>query len=111
LEQLEAAQAANDAPVPDMSRHLAGLRGIAIEAVEKLETTLASGDITRARREIKDYIGTVSVEADAREIRLYSDQGHVQATLLRVANSHASLFGSGGAMWPVPTLSQSARVK
>lgn len=96
LEQLEAAQAANDAPVPDVSRHLAGLRGIAIEAVEKLETTLASGDITRARREIKEHIGMVTVEADAREIRLYSDQGHVQAALLRVANSHASLFGSGG---------------
>jgi hypothetical protein len=49
-------------------------------------TPLESGDITRARREIGDHIGTVSVEADAGEIRLYSDQGHVAAALLRAAN-------------------------
>jgi hypothetical protein len=57
MEQLVAAQAANDAPAPDVSRHLAGLRAIAIKAVEKPETTLASGDITRARREIRSTLG------------------------------------------------------
>ncbi len=96
IEQLEGDQAANDAPAPDVSQHLAGLRGIAIKAVEKLETTLASGDITQARREIKNHIGLVRVESDAREIRLFSDRGHVAAALLRAVGSSASLFGSGG---------------
>jgi hypothetical protein len=46
----------------------------------------------------------VTVEGDAREIRLFSDQGSVSADLLRVGNSHASLFGSGGASWVSNTL-------
>jgi hypothetical protein len=38
----------------------------------------------------------VTVEADEREVRLYSEQGEVAASLLRVAGPHASIDGSGG---------------
>jgi site-specific DNA recombinase len=96
IEEMERAQAASAVPKADVLPHLAGLRNLAVKAVENLEHTLATGDITRARREIRDYIGMVSIEADAREIRLFSDQGHVAAALLRAVGSDASLFGSGG---------------
>jgi hypothetical protein len=46
-----------------------------VKAINRLEYTLASGDITRARREIRDYVGIVSVEANAGEIRLFSSKG------------------------------------
>jgi site-specific DNA recombinase len=96
IEELERAQAASAAPKADVLPLLSGLQDQAVMAIKRLEHTLASGDIPRARREIRDYVGMVSVEADAGEIRLFSEQGHVEAALLRVANSHASLFGSGG---------------
>ncbi len=70
---------------------------LARRAVEQLERTLAEGDITRVRQEIKAHVGTVTVEADKREIRLYGEQGAMMATLLRAAGgSAASLYGSGG---------------
>jgi hypothetical protein len=66
-----------------------------------LGKTLAAGDITRARQKIHDQIGIVTVEADDREIRLYSEQGHIAAAMLRAVGHRASvlsggLFGSGG---------------
>jgi site-specific DNA recombinase len=96
IEELERVRAASAGPTAGVSPHLAGLGDRAVKAVESLERTLASGDITRARREIRDNIGSVSVEADAREIRLFSDQGHVAAALLRANGTNASLYGSGG---------------
>lgn len=42
-------------------------------AVEDLELTLSRGDVARARKEIIRQLGTVTVEADEREIRLYSE--------------------------------------
>jgi site-specific DNA recombinase len=94
--ELEAAEAIPKAPLPDVSQLLADLPRRAKRAVKDLERTLATGDVTRARQEIRDKVGTVAIEADQREIRLFSEQGHVAAALLRVGNSHASLFGSGG---------------
>jgi hypothetical protein len=46
--------------------------------------------------EIRAKVGSVTVEADEREVRLYSEQGEVAASLLRVAGPHASIDGSGG---------------
>ena len=47
-------------------------------------------------KEIRARVGAVTVEADKREIRLYSEQG-VAVSLLRAAGgAHASIDGSGG---------------
>lgn len=97
LERLLAAQAtAGAAPVADVPRLLADLRVRATQAVDQLERTLAAGDIARARAAIKAQVGMVTVEADAAEIRLYSEQGSMAATLLRAVGADASLCGSGG---------------
>jgi hypothetical protein len=64
-------------------------------AVERLEETLASGDVTRAREEIRGHVGTVTVDADEREIRLWGDKGEFVAVLLRAAG-HTSNCGGGG---------------
>jgi hypothetical protein len=93
--ELEAAKSAVKVPVADLSLLLADLPKRARRAVQDLERTLAAGDIPRARQEIRDKVGVATAEATAREIRLFSEQGHVAAALLRVGNS-ASLFGSGG---------------
>jgi hypothetical protein len=76
---------------------LADLPARAARAVDRLEAMLAAGDLVRAREAIREHVGTVTVEADEREIRLYSDQG-VAVALLRAAGgaSHASIDGSGG---------------
>jgi len=55
---------------PDIIAELDGRGG----AVDRLEKTLAAGDIPRARQEIRDHVGIVTMEADEREIRLYSEQ-------------------------------------
>jgi len=49
---------------------LVDLPSRAIKAVDRLEEVLAAGDVARARQEIQSHVGTVTVEADEREIRL-----------------------------------------
>ena len=79
-----------------MNQLLADLPARARRAVDQLEATLAAGDVTKAREEIRGQIGMVTIEADAKEIKLYGERG-VAASLLRIArNRHTSLFGSGG---------------
>jgi site-specific DNA recombinase len=94
--ELEAAQVAVKAPAADVTLLLAELPGRARQAVKNLERTLAAGDVTGARQEIRDKVGIVTVDATTREIRLFSERGHIAAALLRVGIAHASLFGSGG---------------
>lgn len=96
LEQIQAAPAETAAPEADVTRLLADLPERAARAVDRLEETLAAGDMARARTEIKQHVGTVTIEADEKEIRLYSEQGHVATTLLRAVGSTAGLCGSGG---------------
>ena len=69
---------------------------LARQAVDELEKTLAARNISRAREEIRDKVGVVSIEADEREIRLYSEQGNVAVALPRANGTNASLYGSGG---------------
>lgn len=97
LGELEAAQARESAPKADVTQLLADLPARAHRAVEELEHTLAQGDVPRAREEIRGRVGAVIVDADAREIRLWSERGGVAASLLRVANApYSSIDGSGG---------------
>jgi hypothetical protein len=85
LGQLEAAVRQEDAPKANVEKLLADLPARARQAVDRLEETLAAGDITRTRHEIRNQVGVVTVESDDREIRLYSEQGHVATALLRAA--------------------------
>ncbi len=96
LKHLETAAQEATAPKADITRLLADLSGRARRAVDRLEETLAAGDVTRARQEIRDHVGIVTVEADGREIRLYSEQARIAAAVLRATGTHASLCGSGG---------------
>jgi hypothetical protein len=98
LAQLEAVRAQTDTPAVNVERLLADLPARAARSLERLEETLAAGDLPAARQEIKAHVGTVSVEADKQEIRLWSEQG-VAASLLRAAGgSRCSFVGSGGAL-------------
>jgi hypothetical protein len=86
--------------IPRVTPLLTDLPARVAQAVERLEETLtqtlAAGDIARARSEIRAHVGTVKVEADAREVRLYSEQGVAVALLRAVGGPQASLVGSGG---------------
>jgi len=75
LERLQAAQAVDDAPGMDVEKLIPGLPAIFIKLVDRLETTLASGDITRLRE----------------EIRFDSEQNHAVSSLLRASGTHLSL--------------------
>ena len=96
LEQLSATQAQPAARTADVTRIVADLPTRAARALDQLEKTLGSGDVSQARQELKKHVGTVTVEADEHEIRLYGDQGQMAAALLRAAGSAASFYGSGG---------------
>jgi DNA invertase Pin-like site-specific DNA recombinase len=96
IEELQRAQMAASAPKGDVSLHLAGLGAMARKKLENLESTLASGDIAKSRREVRDCVGTVTIEADTHEIRLFSEMGHVAAVLLRASNSHAMSYREHG---------------
>ena len=91
------AQGAKARPAADVTKLLADLPKRAERAVIQLERTLAAGDIAKARQEIRDHVGMVTIEADEHEVRLYGEHG-VEATLVRVAggSTHASIVGSGG---------------
>ena len=82
---MEAAVRQEDAPKANVEKLLADLPARARQAVDRLEETLAAGDITRARHGIRNQVGVATVESDDREIRLYSERGHVATALLRAA--------------------------
>jgi hypothetical protein len=71
-------------------RLLADLPKRARQAVEFLDETLAAGDVPRAREEIRSKVGSVTVEANAKEIRLYGQRGALAASLLRAVGANAS---------------------
>jgi hypothetical protein len=96
LERLEFAQAAPVAAVTDITRLLADLPARAARVVERLEETLAAGDLPRAREEIRRHVGMVTMEADEHEVRLYGEQGVAVALMRAAGGSHASIDGSGG---------------
>jgi site-specific DNA recombinase len=80
----------------DVTPLLADLPDRAERAVMRLEETLGAGDVPKAREEIRGHVGTVTIEADEREIRLYGER-NVAAVLLRAAGAaHSSIDGSGG---------------
>jgi len=96
LARLERTQQENEAAAQAPERVLVDLTERVTQAVGSLQETLAHGDIAKSRQEIKEHIGTIKVEADRQEIRLYTDKMHLFSRLLRAQNGHANLCGSGG---------------
>jgi hypothetical protein len=94
LAQLEAGPKPTE-EAADVARLLVELPIRAQRAVDALERTLASGDLVRAREEIKNQVGEIRVEVDEREIRLLGERG-IAATLLKAVGCDASSVGSGG---------------
>ena len=64
LERLQQTKSEASPPIVSVEKLLADLPKRAAHAVASLEQTLAQGDIPRARQEIRDKVGTVTVEAD-----------------------------------------------
>ncbi len=94
LERLTAERPA--ASVVDITPLLFDLPARARGAVDRLEETLAAGDLPQAREQVRGHVGTVTIEADEREIRLYGER-NVAAMLLRAAGAaHSRIDGSGG---------------
>jgi hypothetical protein len=96
LERLRAARPEQPTAVATVEHLMADLPKRAKRAVDDLEKTLASGDVPRAREEIRGHVGTVSVDADEREIRIWGDKNEFAAVLLRANGTHTSNCGSGG---------------
>ncbi len=97
LAKLESVQAMRAAGPSNVERILADLRTRAVRSVDQLERTLAAGDVPKAREVIRSNVGTVTVEADTAEIRLFSDLGAVAAAVARNAGGlRTRNFGSGG---------------
>lgn len=96
LGQLQGAQAQPTAPKANVEQLLADLPKHASHAVERLEETLASGDVARGREELRSHVGTVSVEADDREIRLYGEREQREMKVLRAVGANSRIDGSGG---------------
>jgi site-specific DNA recombinase len=96
LEREEQAQALSDAPTPSAERLLPALPAIFDRLVDNLDATLASGDLTRGREEIRSLVGCVTVRADADQISLFYERGNFAATMIKATGTHAILCGSGG---------------
>jgi hypothetical protein len=65
-----------------------------------LARSLQRTDVDRARIELGRFLGPVRVEPSDTEIRLYNEQGRLEAALLRAvgSDSTASFCGSGGSI-------------
>jgi len=96
LEREEQAQALADAPTPSAERLLPALPAIFDRLVDNLDATLASGDLTRGREEIRSLVGCVTVKADADQISLFYERGNFAASMMKATGTHAILCGSGG---------------
>jgi hypothetical protein len=97
LAQLRAVEATVTEPKAEVSKLLADLPKVALRAVDQLEKTLASGDVARARTEIREHVGVVEVEADAQEIRVYSKQAlhcYALSALIQVSMVAGARFGT-----------------
>lgn len=82
---------AGDVMIPDIASRYRRMVG-------DLARSLDRTDVDRARVELGRLIGPVKVEPCDTEIRLYNEQGRLEAALLRAVGSEstASYCGSGG---------------
>ena len=72
--------------------------------ISSLERVLREVDAERSRHELRGLLGQLKVEADEREVRVYNEQGRVEAALLRAVGADAGNCGSGGPLWHFQTV-------
>lgn len=65
-----------------------------VRAIDSLEERLKRGDIPVAREELKHHVGTVTIDADQREVRLYGE-GVAAALARAVGSSNTKGVGRG----------------
>jgi hypothetical protein len=70
--------------------------------IRDLDRALIDRHGERGRQELRSLLGEFKVEADAREIRFYNEQGRHEAALLRAVGADARNYGSGGAISHFP---------
>jgi site-specific DNA recombinase len=95
LARLRAAQVQR-APDPRIEKLATGLEGGFARLVRDLDRALLDRHGERGRQELRGLLGRFKVEADAREIRFYNEQGRHEAALLRSVGADARNYGSGG---------------
>ena len=87
---------ANPPTTADIERLLPDLAAKHARSVERLPEVLASTDTVRARTEIAAYVGPITAESIADEIRFYNEKGHPEVALMRAVGMTANNCGSGG---------------
>ena len=79
--------------------------------ISSLERVLREVDAERSRQELRGLLGQFKVEAEEREIRVYNEQGRIEAALLKCIGADARNCGSGSVICPVPSIPVRVRVK
>jgi hypothetical protein len=87
LAQLQAAAAAASLPAVNIELLLPNLAAEFRKRAERFEEILEGGDVAKAREAIRSHVGNVTIEADADEIRLFTERNHIVAGLLRAAGN------------------------
>ena len=96
-EELEQLEESLVRPVGDVERLLPRLADEIERAMLELSETLWTGDVDRARQELKGHLGSIRVVAEPTRMLLYSERNAVEAALVRAAGSRMeSIVGSGG---------------
>ena len=95
-DELARLEAQASAPIADVEVLIPRLAEEIERAARELPKTLATGNVDRARQELKALLGTIRVVAKPTEMLLFSETGFVEAALKRAAGGMASIVGSGG---------------
>lgn len=69
---------------------------VSLVVINNLDRVLRAVDAERSRQELRGLLAQFKVEANEREVRVYNEQGRVEAALLRAVGADARNYGSGG---------------
>lgn len=75
------------------------IEGRFLRSLERLPETLASVDVVKARAELAERVGPLSVVTKPQVIEFYSEKGRMEAAFLRAVGLEmpsANMNGSGG---------------
>jgi hypothetical protein len=97
-------------PAPNVEPLVADLDARIEEAIREVGSATLSNCSGRARQEVRQLPGQFKAEADATEVRLYSEQGSIEAALARAIGADARNCGSGGLL-PIRATLYSLRLR
>lgn len=84
---------------PKVEQLTAGVRDRWSRLVADMERMTHDIKDPRTREEVRALLGRFKVEADAREVRIYNEQGRLEAALVRTSGADVRNYGSGGVHW------------